>query len=323
MEKVFNNLTRLIKGHKKIVIMTHRNPDFDGMGSAIALQQIIHTFKKESYICKNYHEKDVSLIKAEKYIKKRNIYYQTMPKSKLLNEMDEDTLLIVLDTHIDLIVEEPKLLKKTKNIVIIDHHIESKNCISPSILKYINANLSSVVEFMVNYIKYLNKTIDPLIATFMQIGLEIDTNNYKLKTTEKTFETAAYLIKIGADSVIKHEILQECKSEHLKRNKVIEKSFMISDNMAMCLADGGIYESKDLASISEELLKFENVSASFTIGNLSDNLIGVSARSIGKINVQEYMNTLGGGGHYNNAAAQLKDKTIEEVKDIIIKMIGG
>ena len=323
MEQVFNTLTQLIKEHDKIVIMTHKNPDFDGMGCAIALQQIIYDFKKESYICQNDNESNKSMVKAYDYMKQQSIYHQTLSPKEALEYIDNNTLLIILDVHKESMLENPSLLIKTKKVVIIDHHIKSQNYIKETILTYINDNLSSVVEFVANYIKYLNKTIDPLLATFLQVGLEIDTNNFKLKTTDKTFETAAFLSKIGADSIVKQELLQEGKSEYLKRHRIIEKSFMINSNIAMCLTDDEIYEKKDLAEIAEELLQFENVEASFVIGKVEDNLINISARSIGTINVESYMAAIGGGGHINEAAAQIKDITIKEAKEIIIKLIGG
>lgn len=323
MEEVFNALTQYIKNNNKILIMTHKNPDFDGMGAALVLQQIIFSFNKECYICQNSHEKNRALIKAYNYLTKKNINYKKINKTETLNYVDENTLLIILDVQIKSMLEEPKVFDKTKKVIVLDHHIKSQNSIRQTILTYINSNLSSVVEFMSSYVKYLNKRIDPLFATFMQVGLEIDTNNYKLKTTEQTFETAAFLTKIGADSIIKQELLKENKKEYLKKQKVIENSFMINKNMAMCLTDDKIYEQKDLASIAEALLQFENVEASFAIGKIANNEIGISARSIGTINVEYYMAKLGGGGHLNEAATQLKNVTLEEAKKNVIKVIGG
>lgn len=321
MEEIFNNLTELIKKHDNILIMTHRHPDFDGMGSAIALQQIIHSFNKTSYIIINSKEK-TSLIKAYNYIDKNGIYFNTIKKTKVLDIINEDTLLFILDTHKQEMLEMPSLISKLKNIVILDHHIKSKNYIKTSILNYINSNLSSTVEFITNYIKYLNKQINPLVATILLVGLEIDTNNYKLKNPEKAYETAAYLSKLGADNVIKQELLQQNIEEYLKRQKFIEKSYMINDNIAMCTLDNNYYTTKDLASIALELLQFENVSASFVIGYLEKSLVGISSRSIGQIDVEKIMSKMGGGGHINLAATQISNKTIEEVKQELIKIIG-
>ena len=321
MEEIFNSLTQLIKEHNSILIMTHRNPDFDGMGSALGLQQIINSFKKESYICINNSEKNSSLKKSYDLIKENNLYFNTVKKTNVDNLINDDTLLIILDTHKKEMTEIPELIDKVKNIIVIDHHIKSKDHINDITLSYINSGLSSTVEFMANYIKYLNKQIDPLFATFMLVGLEIDTNNFRLKTTDKTYEAAAFLSKLGADNILKQELLQENKEIYIKRQKLIEKSFMINKNMSLCVLDSKIYENKDLAAIAEELLQFENVEASFVIGNISKDIVGISARSIGKINVEEIMAKLGGGGHYTEAATQIKEKTIKEVQELLLNVL--
>lgn len=321
MDEVFNKLTEIIKQYKNFIIMTHKDPDFDGMGSAIALQQIIKSFKKESYILVNRKELDNSIQKAFSLLDEKNIYNSIISKSKVEEIIEDDTVLIILDTYKTEMVEESKLIDKIKNVVIIDHHIKSKNYIKDSIFNYINSNLSSIVEFICNYLKYLNKSIDSIVATFLQVGLEIDTNNFKLKTTDKTYEVAAFLTRMGADNILKQELLQESMESYIVRSKLIEKSFMISKNTAMCLADEKIYKNQDLAFIAENLLQFENVEASFVIGKLSENIVGISARSIGTINVEKIMSKLGGGGHTNEAAAQIKNKTILEVKEMIKEVI--
>lgn len=322
MEQIFNKLTELIKNNDEIFLMTHYNPDFDGMGSAIALQQVINKFKKKSYIIRNSKDTDKSLNKAYKYMIDKNIEHNFINKTEALNLIKSNSLLIILDTQKEQLLEQPKLLESTQNIVVLDHHIKSKNSIKAEI-SYINSNLSSIVELITYYMKYLNYNADPLIATFLLIGLEIDTNNFKLKTTDKTYETAAILARLGADNVIKQELLQEEKDNYVQKQKLIEKSYMINNNMALCVADTNIYSNQDLASIALKLLQFEDVEASFVIGKIKENTIGISARSIGKIDVENIMSKLGGGGHLNEAATQIEDSTIKEVKQKLLDVLGG
>ena len=323
MEQIFKTLTQLIKDNDNIFIMTHKNPDFDGMGSAIGLQQIINSFKKNSYIVLNSNEKNKSLDKSYNLLKENELYFNYIYKTKAIDNIKKNTLLIILDTHKKVMTEAPELISKTNNVVIIDHHIKSKDYIKDATLTYINANLSSTVEFITKYIKYLNKVIDPLIATFMLVGLEIDTNNFRLKTTKDTYEAASFLSELGADNVLKQELLQENKEDYVKRQKLIEKSYMINDNMALCIADNELYEKKDLAYIAEQVLQFENVAASFVIGHLTKDTIGISARSLGNINVEEIMAKLGGGGHLTEAATQIKDSNLKTVEKQLINVIGG
>lgn len=320
MEKIFNKLIEIIKNNEKFLIMTHKNPDFDGIGSAIALQQIINSFNKDCLICVNNNNKNNSLLKAYDEINKQGLFYKTINKSNII--IEEYDVLIILDTHKKEMLELPNVIDKASNIIILDHHIKSKNYINKSILSYINSNISSTVEIIVEFSKYLNKKINPLIATFMLVGLEIDTNNFKLKTTPKTYETAAYLAKMGADNILKQELLQENKEIYLKRQKLIEQSYMINENMILCVADMEIYENKDLAAMALDLLQFESVEASFVIAKIKEDTIGISARSIGEIDVEKIMTKLGGGGHKEEAATQIKDKTLDEVKQILIKTIG-
>lgn len=323
METIFNKLTKLIKENDEIYIMTHSNPDYDGMGSAIALQQIINKFKKKSYIIKNAKDTDKSLSKAYKYLKDNNIEHNFITKSEALNNIKEDSLLIILDTHKKQLLEIPNLIDKTSNIIVLDHHIKNKESIKEGILSYINSNLSSTVEFITYYMKYLNFNINPLIATFLLIGLEIDTNNFKLKTTDKTYETAAFLSRQGADNILKQELLQEEKENYLEKQKLIEKSYMALPDIAFCIADEKEYTKQDLAIVAEKLLQFENVEASFVIGKTNENEISVSARSIGSVNVEEIMQQMGGGGHITEAATQIENSSFENVKKQLLEILGG
>ena len=321
MEQIFNSLTQLIKEHDNILIMTHKNPDFDGMGSALGLQQIIYSFKKNSYICMNNSEKNNSLKKSYDLIKENNLYFNYVKKSNVDELIDENTLLIILDTHKKEMTEMPELIDKVNNVVVIDHHIKNKDYIKDYKLSYINESLSSTVEFMANYIKYLNKNIDSLFATFMLVGLEIDTNNFRLKTTDKTYEVASYLMKMGANNIDKQTLLQESMEVYKKRQDYIKNSYMINEKMAICTLNEEIVLKKDLAQIAEELLQFDKVEAAFAIGKVSENSVGISSRSVGTVDVQKIMLKLGGGGHKSDAAAEITNTTINQVKEKLYEII--
>lgn len=323
MQEIYNKLTELIKENENIYIMTHSNPDFDGMGSSIGLQQIINKFKKQSYIVRNSNNTNKQLNKAYKYLIDKDIEHNFINKTDALKNINEDTLLIILDTQKEQLLELPELLTKTKKVIIIDHHIKSKQNIQNYIFNYINSNLSSIVEFMTGYMKYLNFEPYSIISTIMLVGLEIDTNNFKFKTTEITYDSAAFLTRMGADSTIKQELLQEDKTNYLKRLKLIENSYMINESLIICVADEEIYNGTDLALVAQKLLQFENVEASFVIGYIAQDIIGISARSIGTIDVEKIMSKMGGGGHVYEAATQVYNSSLESVKTLLISIIGG
>lgn len=321
MIDIFKSLTQYIKKFSSIYIMTHKNPDLDGLGSSICLYMIAKSFKKECYIIDTNDEKNSSVKKMYEVLEQQNIILDTKKENEALQNMNEDTLLIILDVHKPEMVESRKILEAAKHVIVLDHHIKGTNYIKPTDFSYINSGISSVTELMAYYLKYLNKTVDPVIATVMITGIEIDTNNYKLKTTEKTYEAAAILTAMGANSILKQELLKEDKDSYLKRSNFVKHSYMVNDKMAMCTMDDDIYTPKDLAEIAEQLLQFDDVEASFSIGKIQDDVVGVSARSLGNVDVEEIMEKLGGGGHLTDAAAQIKNGTIEEVKNRVLEIV--
>lgn len=315
MQEIFKTLTEQIKTNNEIILMAHKNIDLDAFGSLLCLYEIIKSFDKKVSIVLN-KENNNSVTKTIDLLKENN---QDINYFK--GRINQDSLLIIVDVNQVKRVENDELLNKVKNIIVLDHHIKDEDNIKNTIATYINSNLSSTVEIIVGYLKYLNKTISSIIATIMLAGIEIDTNNFDIKTTETTYETAAYLTKLGADNLIKKELLKETKEKYFKRQELIKKAKMINDSVALCVFDNKIYTKEDLAIIATDLLQFDNVKAGFTIGKISDKEVGVSAKSLGDINVASIMQQLGGGGHLNNAATQLKDMSLEEVKEKLLDLL--
>ena len=128
-------------------------------------------------------------------------------------------------------------------------------------------------------------------------------------------------MKMGADNILKQNILKENKDEYIKRTKQIEQSYLINGNLMICVLDENTYNPSYLATLSEDLLRFDNVEASFTIGKLTNDKIGISARSLGYINVEEYMSLLGGGGHKTDAACQLEQVSLEEAENQLTQIL--
>lgn len=322
MNEIYNNLTKLIKEANTIIFMTHRNMDLDGFGASLCMYEIAKSFNKECYIFINSKKNHKSVEKAFLKLKEEKIDINYIDCHSYKEILKTDPTLIILDIHKPNIVEYPKILDEVKKIIVIDHHIKDHSYIKNTSLSYINANYSSTNEMVSGYLRYLNKKVKPLIATIMLSGIEIDTNSFNVKTSSDTYEAASFLVKMGADNVIKQEFLKESKEEFVRRQEYIKDSFMINKNMAMCLLDDVIVEKEQLAIIAEELLQFDDVEASFAVGKIANNIVGISARSIGKIDVEEIMKELGGGGHYNEAAAQIKSSSIEKIKQKVLDIVG-
>ena len=318
MEQLFKKLNSIIQEYDSFIIMGHKDPDLDSLGSSLGLCEIIESFGKKPYIFLN----DKHL---ENYNSNINQAFEKMEKDVIcVNErsykkIEGKILLIVTDVHMVDRLEYPKLVDIFDTIVL-DHHIKSKNYIKTAKFIYIDTNLSSMSELITYYAKYVNIDLDNVIATILLAGIEIDTNGFNLKTTSKTYEAASTLMEMGADSILKQELLKESKDDYVKRASFIRDSFMINDCIAMCIVNK-LSNSMELAEIAEELLTFEDIKASYVIGKFDNDVIGVSARSLGDIDVNSVISKIGGGGHSSNAAAQIKDKTIKEVRYEIIDLI--
>lgn len=318
MEKLFEKLNQIIKEYDNFIIMGHKDPDLDSLGSSLGLCEIIESFGKKAYLFlndKHLENYNANINQAVNKMEKDIVCVNENTYKKIQGKV----LLIIVDVHTQDRLEYSKL-PDVFDTIVLDHHIKNKKYLKNAKFLYIDSNLSSMSELITYYAEYLNIDLDNVIATILLAGIEIDTNGFNLKTTSRTYEAASTLMEMGADSILKQELLKESKEEYIKRANFIRNSFMINDNIAMCIVYG-VSNSMELAEIAEELLTFEDVEASFVIGKIEDNVIGVSARSLGEFDVSEIMKNMGGGGHNSNAATQIKDKTIKEVKQEIIDLI--
>lgn len=318
MNLVFEKLNMIIKEYDNFILMGHKDPDLDSLGACLGFIDVIETFNKKAYLFlndKHLENYNTNINQAFKKMKKNVVCVNERSYSKIQGK----TLLIIVDVHIPERLEYPKLLEKY-DVVVLDHHIKSKNYIKNTKFMYIDTNLSSMSELTTFYAEYNDIDLDNVIATILLAGIEIDTNGFNLKTTAKTYKAAASLMIMGADSILKQELLKESKEDYVKRASFIRNSFMVSNNIAMCILPG-MTDTKALAEVAKELLTFEEVKASYAIGRLDYNTVGVSSRSLGDIDVGSVMKKLGGGGHMSNAATQIEDKTIKEVKQQIMSCI--
>ena len=310
MTEFFKKLDEQIKEHDNVIIIGHQNPDLDCIGSSLGLYK---TIEKECYIFRTTDKLNDSMKKAFKIVEEKNINFidKTNYKSIIKN-----TLLIVTDLHKKSLIENQEILNDIKDVVIIDHHIIGQDKIQ-NILEYIDPKASSATEIITQYMRYKGKTVDKELATIMLAGIEIDTNGYNMKTTEETFNSSAFLMSLGADNKKKKKILKENKDEYIKRTRQIENSYLLDDKM-ICVLDTRKYNPSYLATMSEDLLRFEDVEASFTIGRLINEKIGISARSLGNINVELLMRELGGGGHLTDAACQIEEVEEDDEENRIV-----
>lgn len=318
MKDFLNRLLLSAENSSSVMIMSHRHMDLDGFGAALGLYQIIKKYNKKVSILINPEEQDSSISKAKEKIHTPVCF---VTKEEAMKSVTKDTLLLILDVHKKEMLECPSLLDKTSSVVIIDHHIKGDSIIDTASFSYIEENVSSTVEIIVDFLKREGEHISSIFATIMLAGMYIDTNNFNIKTSANTYLAGAYLMENGANNVVKQELFQEDRKNIIRRGKLLKNSHMVNKNMIVCMLDKNVYTGSDLAKIAEELLQFEEVEASFAIGYVEENVVGVSARSLGKIDVEKVMKRLGGGGHKTDAATRLEDVSLNKCHEILLGVL--
>ncbi len=315
-------LENLIKESKKVMIMGHTNPDMDCVGASLGIYRLAKTLEKSAYIVMD--NKTPSLQVFRKSIEKDAEYEDVIiNKEVALENIDEDTLLVVVDTHKINYVESEELVDKAKKIVIIDHHRRSADFIDKATLTFQEVYASSAAELVAELIQYAEKKVilKTIEAESLYAGIMMDTKNFTFKTGVRTFEAAAYLRRCGVDIIRVKKWFQSNLENFNKIAEIVGKAEIINNTIAISICEE---KAKDVnvlcAKAADELLTISEITASFVIGHLGEKVC-ISGRSIGDINVQLILEKLGGGGHITLAGAQVEGMTIEETKQELINRI--
>ncbi|WP_391206006.1 DHH family phosphoesterase [Psychrobacillus sp. L4] len=308
-------LRDLIQDSDKVFVMGHRMPDMDAIGSAVGVRKMSEMNKVEGYVVIDFNELDKSVLRLMDEIKEKpELYERFISPEEAMNKITDKTLLVIVDTHKPSLVIDEKLLNKAEKIVVIDHHRRGEEFISNTMLVYMEPYASSTSELVTELLEYQpkNEKMTMLEATSMLAGIIVDTKSFTLRTGARTFEAASYLRTHGADTVLVQKLLKEDIDTYVERSKIIQTVEFFKAGIAIAHGAENIsYSQVLLAQTADILLAMNNITASFVIGRRSDTVIGISARSLGDLNVQLVMEKLNGGGHLTNAACQLENTTLE------------
>ncbi len=319
---VAHALVNLIKDANKVMVMGHTNPDMDSIGSCMGIYRLAKTLDTNAYIVCS--ENTPALESFMESVKKEPEYEDVIiNKEVALENIDEDTLLVVVDTHKINYVDSPELLDKAKKIVIVDHHRRSTDFIEDATLMFQEVYASSAAELVTELLQYAGTKIQlkTIEAESLYAGIMMDTKNFTFKTGVRTFEAAAYLRKCGIDIIrVKKWFQSDLKSFNLIAD-IVKKAEILEDEIAISTYDEVSPEANLIcAKAADELLTISDITASFVLGNTGDKIC-ISGRSIGDINVQIILEKLGGGGHITLAGAQVEGMTMEEARQELINRI--
>ena len=319
---VAHALENLIKDASKVMIMGHTNPDIDSMGSSMGIYRLAKSLDKKAYIIDSSETNTLQSFKAD--LAKEPEYEDILITKEVAEEnIDKETLVVVVDTHKTTYVEAPELLKRTDKIVIIDHHRRSADYIENATLTFQEVYASSAAELVTELLQYAEVHVDlkTIEAESLYAGIMMDTKNFTFKTGVRTFEAAAYLRRCGVNIIRVKKWFQSNLDTFNKIAGIVKKAEIVNETIAIAT-----YEKKDkeasliCAKAADELLTISDITASFVMGK-AGNKICISGRSIGDINVQIILEKLGGGGHITLAGAQVEGMTMEETKQELINRI--
>ncbi|WP_442597216.1 DHH family phosphoesterase [Neobacillus sp. D3-1R] len=311
-------LKELIIESDKVIVMGHKNPDMDAVGAAIGIQKVAQMNQREGFIVMNFHEIDTGVKRLMDETKNNEkLFTRFITPEQALEIATEDTLLVVVDTHKPSLVIEARLLTKIDKVVVIDHHRRGEEFIENPLLVYMEPYASSTAELVTELLEYQPKRlkIEMLEATALLAGIIVDTKSFTLRTGSRTFDAASYLRAQGADTVLVQKFLKEDVDTYVKKAKLIESVEFFREGIAIAKGkDHDIFNQVLIAQAADTLLTMDGVQAAFVVSKRNDQVIGISARSLGGVNVQLIMESLDGGGHLTNAATQLTNMTMDEAE---------
>lgn len=319
---IANSLLELVDNADKIFIMGHKYSDLDSVGSSVGLTCAIRNLDKSAWAVCDYNTSLAKvLIDRFPHVDGEEPLF-TEP-SDAMEELTDNSLLIICDTHNPLIIESKELYEKAKKVVVIDHHRKMVNYIDNAVIFHHEPYASSASEMVTELIQYFGEAgkLRAVQAECLLAGIMLDTKNFVMKTGVRTFEAAAVLRKMGADTITVKKMFSSSIDSYKRKTQIVAEA-EIYRKCAIAPCD---FYADDLRIVApqaaDELLTIKNVDASFVLFKTMSNEISISARSMGNLNVQLIMEALGGGGHQTMAGAQLKDVTVNEALDTLKKSI--
>src|SRR5690625_3518124 len=313
-------LRDLVKASDNVIIMGHKTPDMDSIGASLGVLNIAQANEVDGFIVFDSEDLNSGISRMIKAIQEEDVWESFITSEEAEEQITSKSLIVIVDTHKPSLVANERLLKYTDYKVVIDHHRRSEDFIDDPTLVYMEPYASSTCELVTELLEYQPSTLklSRLEATCMLAGIIVDTKSFTLRTGSRTFDAASYLRARGADTVLVQTFMKEDFEQYLERSNLIKRAKVYRDSIAIAVADEGeVIDHILIAQAADTLLTMNGINASFVISERDDGRIGISARSLGDVNVQIIMEQMEGGGHLTNAATQLEDTSIHEAEKLL------
>ena len=315
-----NSLMELIGQSSQVFIMGHKNADLDAVGAAMGISCMCRKKGKKAYIIldKDFNSAKQLLDEIYTVPEYANAF---IPAEKALEECDKNTTLVVVDTNRPDQVESRPLLEAVSRVCVVDHHRRAADYIDPVVVNLHETFASSASELVTELLQYSVDIADvlPIESKSLLAGIFLDTKSFHVRVGERTFEAAAVLRRMGADTTDVKKLLQSDFQETMAKYQIIKATRLYRKEIAIAALNTGTTRVL-AAQAADEMLNISGISASIVLYP-DDDKIYVSARSMGDVNVQMILEPLGGGGNTATAGAQITGKTVKEVVEELIASI--
>lgn len=312
-------LDKLMSEVDSVFIVPHNRPDFDALGAAVGMSLIAgKKYKKKNYIIINDEIKSLP-VEIQKMIEDISKSHNVIRIGDLSPLITDNSMLAIVDANKDYLVSTKDYFDSFKDILVIDHHkTDEHTIVTPNL--FVDTCLSSTCEEISRLIFNLGIKINPDEANYLLSGIVLDTNRLTKNLTSKTFSVLSKLTERGANpETVNNLFLEEFEHDRLIQKLVDGTEFLkYSIGIAADSSDSGrIFTVEDIAKCADYISRY-NVDAAFAIAYIDQDLVSISARSKGIIDVSAIMKLLGGGGSPTSAAARIKGYSTGDIKDYIM-----
>lgn len=311
-------ISEKLRSVDRVFVVGHKNLDMDALGSAVGMQLFASNILDESYVVYDAEQMSPDIHRAIQFLENEGVT-KLLPLNQAIEMVTNRSLLVMVDHSKTALTLSKEFYDLFTHTIIIDHHRRDQDFPENAVITYIESGASSASELVTELLQFQNSKksrLSRMQASVLMGGMMLDTKNFTSRVTSRTFDVASYLRTRGSDSVVIQELAATDFEEYRLVNELILQGQAVQPSILVAQAkDGKEYDTVVISKAADTMLAMSGIEASFVIAKNSQGDISISARSRSKINVQRIMEELGGGGHFNLAAARLTDMSLQEAGD--------
>lgn len=317
-------ISEKIKSVDQVFVVGHKKLDMDALGASIGMQLFANNINERSYAVYDDTSMAQDIERAVEKIQSDGAT-KLVTVSDALRMVTDQSLLIMVDHSKTALTLSNDLYEKFHQVIVIDHHRRDEDFPENAMITYIESGASSASELVTELLQFQNSKknrLNKIQASVLMAGIMLDTKSFSVRVTSRTFDVASYLRSRGSDSVLIQEISAINFDEYREVNELILNGQLVFPHIIVATGAADVpYGTVTISKAADSMLAMSKIEATFVIALNEQGSISISARSRSKVNVQKIMEQMGGGGHFNSAASQLEDVTIDQVRTQLIDCI--